>query len=184
MDAPIEARQLRAREEREQRSGLDSEIKAAFLWLLSSSAPLFIGCVSVSVTQTLSDNNVTVIGLLTDGEEAAYREEVKTLAIWCQENNISLNKTKEMITDYKKHQAGANTPIFISYEDICSVRNLFTLSVSSALGSKAILDPEARPPLVENTLEEGACSCSAAQINVLCVLKTDSHTLSLKGSVK
>lgn len=47
-----------------------------------------------------------------------------------------------------------------------------------------LLDPEARPPLVENTLEEGACPCSVAQINVLCVLKTDSHTLSLKGSVK
>lgn len=70
---------------------------------------------SVGVTQTLSDNNVTVIGLLTDGEEAEYREEVKTLAIWCQENNISLNKTKEMITDYKKHQVGANTPIFKTF---------------------------------------------------------------------
>jgi len=65
--------------------------------------------VSVGVTQTLSYNNLTVIGLLTDGEEAEYREEVKTLAIWCQENNISLNKTKEIITDYKKHQVGANT---------------------------------------------------------------------------
>lgn len=56
-------------------------------------------CRSVGVTQTLSDNNVTVIGLLTDGEEAEYREEVKTLSVWCQENNISLNKTKDMITD-------------------------------------------------------------------------------------
>lgn len=56
-------------------------------------------CRSVCVTQTLSDNNVTVIGLLTDGEEAEYREEVKTLSVWCQENNISLNKTKDMITD-------------------------------------------------------------------------------------
>jgi len=57
--------------------------------------------------------------------------------------------------------------------------NLFTLSVNYWL-----LDPEARPPLVENTLEEGACSYSAAQIKVLCVLKTDSLTISSKGSVK
>ncbi len=70
---------------------------------------------SFSVTQTLSDDNVIVIGLLTDGEEAVYRKKVKTLAVWCQENNISLNKTKEMITDYKKHQGGANTPIFINW---------------------------------------------------------------------
>lgn len=69
---------------------------------------------SVGVIQTLSDNNVAVIGLLTDGEEAVHRKEVKTLAVWCQENNISLNKTKEMITDYKKHQGEANTPIFIN----------------------------------------------------------------------
>lgn len=47
-----------------------------------------------------------------------------------------------------------------------------------------LLDPEARPPLLENTLEEGVCSYSAAQIKALYVLKTDSLTLSSKRSVK
>ncbi len=48
---------------------------------------------------------------------------------------------------------------------------------------KLLSDPEARP-LVENTVEEGAGSYSAALIMVLCVLKTDSLTPSSKGSVK
>jgi hypothetical protein len=31
----------------------------------------------------------------------AYREEVKDLAVWCRDNNLSLNviKTKELIVD-------------------------------------------------------------------------------------
>jgi hypothetical protein len=49
-------------------------------------------------------DETTVVGLTTDNDETAYREEVRGLAIWCQENNLSLNvsKTKEMIVDYRK----------------------------------------------------------------------------------
>ena len=34
----------------------------------------------------------------------AYREEVRALGMWCQENNLTLNvnKTKEMIVDFRK----------------------------------------------------------------------------------
>ncbi len=60
----------------------------------------------------------------------------------------------------------------------------FAQSVTSSPHSEDPVDPEVRPPLVENTVEEGAGSHSAAQIKVLCVLKTDSLTLSSKGSVK
>ena len=40
-----------------------------------------------------------VVGLITDNNETAYREEVRDLTVWCQDNNLSLNviKTKEMI---------------------------------------------------------------------------------------
>ena len=39
-------------------------------------------------------------------DETAYREEVRDLAGWCQNNNLSLNvtKTKEMIVDYRKRR--------------------------------------------------------------------------------
>ena len=46
----------------------------------------------------------TVVGLITDNDETAYREEVRDLAVWCQNNNLSLNmiKTKEKIVDYRE----------------------------------------------------------------------------------
>ena len=51
-----------------------------------------------------------MVGLITDNNETAYREEVRDLAVWCQDNNLSLNviKTKEMIVDYGKR--GPSTP--------------------------------------------------------------------------
>jgi hypothetical protein len=55
-----------------------------------------------------------VVGLITDNNETAYREEVRDLEVWCQDNNLSLNviKTKEMILDYRKRKA-EHTPILI-----------------------------------------------------------------------
>ncbi len=46
----------------------------------------------------------TMIGLITDNDETAYREEVSTLTKWCQENHLSLNidKTKELVVDYRR----------------------------------------------------------------------------------
>jgi hypothetical protein len=49
-------------------------------------------------------HDTTVVGLITDNNETAYREEVRDLAVWCQDYNLSPNviKTKEMIVDYRK----------------------------------------------------------------------------------
>ena len=46
-------------------------------------------------------DDTTVVGLITNNDKTAYREEVRALGVWCQENNLSLNvsKTKEMIMD-------------------------------------------------------------------------------------
>ena len=54
----------------------------------------------------------TVVGLIKDKYETAYREEVSDLALWCQDNNLSLNvsKTKELIVDYRKMRA-EHTPV-------------------------------------------------------------------------
>ena len=40
-----------------------------------------------------------MVGLITNNDETAYREEARDLAVWCQDNNLSLNviKTKEII---------------------------------------------------------------------------------------
>ena len=46
--------------------------------------------------------NTTVVGLITDNNETAYREEVRDLAVW------SLNSSlKEMIVDYRKREGQA-----------------------------------------------------------------------------
>jgi hypothetical protein len=49
-------------------------------------------------------DDTTVVGLITDNDKTAYREEVRVLVGWCQNNNLSLNviKTKEVIVDYRK----------------------------------------------------------------------------------
>ena len=59
-------------------------------------------------------DDTTAVGLIIDNNETAYREEVRDLAVWCQDNNLSLNviKTKEMIVDYRKR--GPGTPPFSS----------------------------------------------------------------------
>jgi hypothetical protein len=59
-------------------------------------------------------DNTTVVGLITDNDERAYRE-VRELAMWCQNNNLSLNvtKTKEMIVDYRKRRT-EHSPILIN----------------------------------------------------------------------
>jgi hypothetical protein len=50
-------------------------------------------------------DDTTVVGLIND--ETAYREEVRDLVVWYQDNNLSRNvsKTKVLIVDYRKRRA-------------------------------------------------------------------------------
>ena len=59
-------------------------------------------------------DDTTVVGLIIDNDETAYRGEVRDLARWFQNNNLSLNvtKTKEMIVDYRKRST-EHVPILI-----------------------------------------------------------------------
>ena len=60
-------------------------------------------------------DDTTVVGLITNHDQTAYREEVRSLAEWCQENNLSLNvnKAKETIVDFRKQQR-EHSPIHIA----------------------------------------------------------------------
>ncbi|CAM4393404.1 unnamed protein product [Leuciscus chuanchicus] len=50
-------------------------------------------------------DDTTVIGLIRNGDESAYRQEVEQLALWCSHNNLELNtlKTVEMIVDFRRN---------------------------------------------------------------------------------
>ncbi len=50
-------------------------------------------------------DDTTLIGLIQDGDESVYRQEVKELAVWCSLNNLELNtlKTVEMIVDFRRN---------------------------------------------------------------------------------
>jgi hypothetical protein len=39
-------------------------------------------------------DDTTVVGLITDDDETAYREDVRDLTVWCKDNNFSLNVIK------------------------------------------------------------------------------------------
>jgi hypothetical protein len=85
-------------------------------------------------------NDTTVVGLITDNDETAYREEVRDLAMWCQGNNLSLNviKTKEMSVDYRKKRT-EHAPILIDGAAVETVvkrpgQNLFPLRRLKRLG--------------------------------------------------
>ena len=60
-----------------------------------------------------------MVCLVTDNNETAYREEIRQLAVWYQDNNLSLNvsKTKELILDYRKRRA-EQAPINIDSEAV------------------------------------------------------------------
>ncbi len=84
-------------------------------------SPLLYSLYTHDCTATHSSNvivkfadDTTVIGLITDNDETAYREEVSTLTKWCQENHLSLNidKTKELVVDYRR-QSREHAPITI-----------------------------------------------------------------------
>ncbi len=66
----------------------------------------------------------TLIGLIQDGDESAYRQEVKELAVWCSLNNLELNtlKTVEMIVDFRRNPP-ALPPLTIMNSTVTAVES-------------------------------------------------------------
>ena len=52
-------------------------------------------------------DDTTFIGLVSDGDESAYRWEIDHLATWCSQNNLERNalKTVEIVVDFRKNPA-------------------------------------------------------------------------------
>ncbi len=69
-------------------------------------------------------DNTTLIGLIQDGDESAYRLEVEQLAVWCSLNNLELNtlKTVEMIVDFRRNPP-ALPPLTIMNSTVTAVES-------------------------------------------------------------
>ncbi len=69
-------------------------------------------------------DDTTLIGLIQDGDESAYRQEVKELAVWCRLNNLELNtlKTVEMIVDFRRNPP-ALPPLTIMNSTVTAVES-------------------------------------------------------------
>ncbi|KAF7654175.1 hypothetical protein LDENG_00072940, partial [Lucifuga dentata] len=65
-------------------------------------------------------DDTTIVGLITNNNETAYREEVQTLTIWCKDNNLILNtkKTKEIIIDFRKNKKTHHDGLCINGEKV------------------------------------------------------------------
>ncbi len=69
-------------------------------------------------------DDTTVIGLIKDGDESAYRQEVEQLGVWCSLNNLELNtlKTVEMIVDFRRNPP-ALPPLTITDSTVAAVES-------------------------------------------------------------
>ena len=63
-------------------------------------------------------DDTTLIGLISGGDESAYRQEIDHLATWCSHNNLELNalKTVDMVVDFRKN-AAPPAPITLGAKD-------------------------------------------------------------------
>ncbi len=80
---------------------------------------------------TFADDTV-VLGLISNNDETAYLDEVERLTSWCQDNCLSLNvnKTKELIVDFRKRQQRPYTPLMISGTPVERVSSFKYLGVN------------------------------------------------------
>ena len=89
-------------------------------------------CLAVHNSNTIIKfaDDTAVLGLITDDDDTAYREEVRDLAVWCQDNNLSLNVSKimELIEICRKRRA-EHAPIHIEGALVERVESLKFLSV-------------------------------------------------------
>ncbi len=64
-------------------------------------------------------DDTTLIGLIQDGDESAYRQEVKELAVWCSLNNLELNTLKNCGDDRGLQEKPPSSPPTHYHEQLC-----------------------------------------------------------------
>ena len=90
-------------------------------------------CSPIHPTNTIVKfaDDTTIVGLIKNNSESAYREEVKHLTDWCSHNNLDLNtaKTKEIILDFRKSKRTVLPTLSIRGEEVERVESFKFLGV-------------------------------------------------------
>ncbi|KAK3548255.1 hypothetical protein QTP70_005826 [Hemibagrus guttatus] len=91
------------------------------------------GCTSghQSVKLLKFADDTTLIGLISDGNELAYRGEIDRLVSWCSTNNLELNslKTVEMTVDFRKDPA-PRPPVILCDSPVSSAESFCFLGTT------------------------------------------------------
>ncbi len=76
-------------------------------------------------------DDTTLIGLIQDGDEFAYTQEVMELAVWCSLNNMELNtlKTVAIIVDFRRYPP-ALPPLTIINSTVTAVESFRLLDTN------------------------------------------------------
>ncbi len=76
-------------------------------------------------------DDTTLIGLIQDSDESAYRQEVKELAVWCSLNNLELN-TLKTCGDYRglQEKPPALPPLTIMNSTVAAVESFRFLGIT------------------------------------------------------
>lgn len=61
------------------------------------------------------EDDIAVVGLISNNDETEYRAEIEQLKAWCRANNLCINakRTKEMIVDFRRVIRSIPVPIYI-----------------------------------------------------------------------
>ncbi|KAK3568555.1 hypothetical protein QTP86_008747 [Hemibagrus guttatus] len=91
------------------------------------------GCTSghQSVKLLKFADDTTLIGLISDGDESAYRGEIDRLVSWCSTNNLEFNslKTVEMTVDFRKDPA-PRPPVILCDSPVSSAESFCFLGTT------------------------------------------------------
>ncbi|KAK3565351.1 hypothetical protein QTP86_007132 [Hemibagrus guttatus] len=94
------------------------------------------GCTSghLSVKLLKFADDTTLIDLISDGDESAYRSEMDRLVLWCSMNNLELNslKTVEITVDFRKDPAPL-PPVILCDSSVTSVESFQGTTITQDL---------------------------------------------------
>ncbi len=120
-------------------------------------------------------DDITLIGLIQDGDESAYRQEVKELAVWCSLNNLELNTLKTAGDDRGlQGKPPRSPPLTIMNSTVAAVESFRFLGTTISQDLKwdnhidSIVEKAQQRIVLPSPAEEDQPATGAAETVLLC----------------